>query len=80
MSVTVHTAPGCVACEATTRRLDRDQIAYTAVDVTQDEDAYTRLVADGWTQMPVVTTPIGSWSGFRPDLHHNLAHLREGTA
>ena len=68
MTVTVYTKPACVQCDRTKKMLDRLVILYVTIDVTQDENAYTRLVADGLLSMPVVSADgYEPWSGFRPD-------------
>ena len=75
MSVTVHAAPGCVACEATARRLDRDGIPHGITLLTEESAAFWR--GQGYSAAPIVTSPIGTWAGFRPDL---LTKLKEHTA
>ena len=38
MSITVYSKPACVQCTATTRSLDAKGVAYTVVDLTEDDD------------------------------------------
>lgn len=71
--VTVYTKPACVQCNATYRALDKKGIAYNAVDISIDEEALDRLKALGYQQAPVVDSPVGNWSGFRPDKVEELA-------
>lgn len=71
--VTVYSKPACVQCTATYRALDRNGIAYDTVDVTQDEEALTRIKKLGYQQAPVVITESTHWSGFRPDHIDELA-------
>lgn len=73
--VTVYTKPSCVQCNATYRALDKKGIAYNSVDITQDPEAYERLVALGFQQAPVVTAPTGDWSGFNPGKIDELAEF-----
>ena len=78
VAVVVYTKPSCVQCTQTFRMLDRDDIHYTKVDITQDpaaRDFITRDVNDsglGYLQAPVVYVSAiegdEHWSGFRPDL------------
>ncbi|MEV8149922.1 glutaredoxin family protein [Arthrobacter sp. NPDC080073] len=78
VAVVVYTKPKCVQCNQTFMMLDRDNIAYTKVDITQDataRDFITRDVPDGglgYMQAPVVYVSAiegdEHWSGFRPDL------------
>ncbi|NKE08671.1 MULTISPECIES: glutaredoxin-like protein NrdH [Kocuria] len=67
MSVTVYSKPSCVQCNATYRALKKSDIDYTVIDVTEDQDAYNRVVAMGYQQVPVVVAGEDHWSGFRPD-------------
>lgn len=71
--VTVYTKPACVQCNATYRALDKKGIAYTSLDISADADALERLKALGYQQAPVVTSPVGDWSGFRSDKIDELA-------
>lgn len=71
--VTVYTKPACVQCNATYRALDKKGITYNTVDISVDPDALARLKDLGYQQAPVVTAPIGDWSGFRSDKIEELA-------
>lgn len=77
VKVTVYSKPSCVQCTATKRWLDKNQVEYTEVDVTEDAEAleYTRSL--GYLQAPVtVVERTGGKvhaSGFDPDfLYHYL--------
>lgn len=80
MSVTVYTKPACVQCNATYRALDKNGVAYTSVDISQDADALERVRALGYMQAPVVITEDDHWSGFRPDKISGLAAHAEATS
>lgn len=67
MSVTVYSKPSCVQCTATYRALDRQGVAYTVVDLSQDEAALAKVRDLGYQQVPVVITDADHWAGFRPD-------------
>lgn len=73
MTVTVFTKPRCPQCEATKRRLTRQQIAFETVDLTENPSTLEQLTEAGFRQAPVVITPNASWSGYRPDLIKQLA-------
>lgn len=79
--ITVYSKPSCVQCDQTKRYLDRQHIPYVTVDVTQDEDAYTRLVAAGFSSVPVVDPGDGhdAWAGFRLDHLRALAATHKAT-
>ncbi len=67
MNITVYTQPSCVQCVATYRELDRQGIAYDVVDLSEDEQALSKLQGMGYRQAPVVIAGTEHWSGFRPD-------------
>ncbi|WEV67560.1 glutaredoxin-like protein NrdH [Bifidobacterium sp. ESL0769] len=73
MTVTVFTKPRCPQCEATKRQLTRANIAFEAVDLTENPSTLEQLTQAGFRQAPVVITPDASWSGYRPDLIKQLA-------
>lgn len=67
-AVTVYTKPNCQQCRATFRWLDKREIAYTSVDITQNLGAYEYIKALGHLSAPVVVTSADQdWAGFRPD-------------
>ncbi len=72
MNVTVYTKPNCVQCDATKRLMDKLDIAYSTVDITQDTEAFDKIVSMGFKAAPVVITDDGSWSGFNPDKINGL--------
>lgn len=82
-TLTVHTKPACVQCDATKRDLNRRGVRYDTVDVTRDEDAYNTVVALGYAAVPVVTVTgrdgahLQDWNGYRPDLIAALYPPRE---
>lgn len=66
-AVTVYTKPNCMACRATFRWLDKREIEYTAVDITQDLQAYEYVRSLGHMAAPVVVTSDDQdWAGFDP--------------
>ena len=67
MAITVYTKPACVQCDATKRELDKLEIDYSTVDITEDSEGRDKCIALGYLQAPVVITTDDHWSGFRPD-------------
>lgn len=66
--VVVYSKPGCGACIATKRVLDKAGVEYRSVDVSVDSAAHNMLVERGFSAMPVVAPgeDVGSWfGGFR---------------
>ena len=73
MSVTVYTKPSCVQCDQTKRFLDKVNIPYTTVDITEDQEAFDKVIAMGFKAAPVVITDNDSWAGFNPGKLTKLA-------
>jgi glutaredoxin-like protein NrdH len=76
MTVTVYSKPACVQCEATKRRLDKLDVAYTVKDITEDDKALDHVLKLGYKQVPVVETPTHHWGGYQPDLLAGLVATR----
>jgi glutaredoxin-like protein NrdH len=73
MTVTVYTLPSCVQCDSTKKFLDRNDVEYNVVDMSQDETALELVKALGYQAAPVVIAGDDHWSGFRPDMIAKLA-------
>lgn len=59
--------PDCPGCFATQRKLDQYRIPYIKHDVSVDENARDRVIALGYSGVPVVIRPDGeSWHGYQP--------------
>lgn len=72
-AVTVYSKPDCFQCDLTKKNLDRNEVPYTAVDITADQDAYDYVSGIGYKAAPVVVVNNGSnedthWYGYRPDM------------
>lgn len=67
MSIIVYSKPRCPQCDATCRALDKAEVSYQKVDVTQDAQALEYILGLGYQQAPVVVAGDDHWSGFRPD-------------
>lgn len=83
-TVTVYSKPRCVQCDMTRKQLERLQIGYTTVDVTDNTTALEFITEDlGYSQAPVVVVdqdPQNHWSGFRPDQLKALARANAAFA
>ena len=63
----VYIKPSCVQCDMTKRYLDKNNIPYDTVDITQDEEALEMILGMGFSSAPVVMSDAGNWAGFQPD-------------
>jgi glutaredoxin-like protein NrdH len=70
---TVYTKPACVQCEMTKKLLDKNGVSYTTVDITQDQEAYDKIVSMGFMAAPVVITTDDAWAGFNPEKINAIA-------
>lgn len=52
--ILVYSKPNCKNCKMLKRWLDIKKIDYAEVDITQDEDAYEKLVSTGRTSLPAL--------------------------
>ncbi|MEU4315581.1 glutaredoxin-like protein NrdH [Nocardia sp. NPDC024068] len=71
--ITVYTKPACVQCNATYKALDKAEVEYRVVDISEDAEARDYVMALGYLQAPVVVNGDEHWSGFRPDRIKALA-------
>lgn len=76
--ITVYTKPNCGGCELTKQWLDRNNIPYDTIDVTDHPTAVTTIQSHGYQSLPVVTIDgfSNSWTGYNES---RLAELLEGT-
>lgn len=74
MTVTVYTLPDCIQCDMTKKLLDRSKVAYSTIDISQDDAAKETVASLGYKSAPVVVYDTFHWSGFRPD-KINALHL-----
>jgi glutaredoxin-like protein NrdH len=73
MTVTVYTKNNCVQCEATKRHLDKLDIPYEVINITNDIGALDKLISLGYRSAPVVIAGKQSWAGYVPDKIDKLA-------
>ncbi len=73
--ITVYTKPSCVQCDATKRHLKKLDLEFETVDITENQEAYDKIVAMGFQAAPVVITDNDSWSGYKPDKINGLADI-----
>lgn len=64
---TLYTAPNCPDCAKTKKKMDGMGVIYSEVDLAKNEETLARVKGWGFQQAPVVDSPVGKWSGYRPD-------------
>jgi glutaredoxin-like protein NrdH len=70
--VTVYTKPNCIQCTQTKKALTKKGISYKIIDVTENLEAYNKVVSMGFKSAPVVVTNNEAWAGFQPDKINNI--------
>jgi glutaredoxin-like protein NrdH len=70
---TVYTKPACVQCDQTKKLLDKNGVEYTTIDISEDQEAFDKIVAMGFMSAPVVISGNDSWAGFQPDKINAIA-------
>ena len=73
MTVIVYTKDNCVQCEATKRHLNKIDVAYETVNITNNIGALDKLIALGYRSAPVVVAGNESWAGYIPEKLDKLA-------
>jgi glutaredoxin-like protein NrdH len=73
MTVTVYTKDNCVQCDATKRHLDKIDVAYETINITNNIGALDKLIGLGYRSAPVVVTDDDSWAGYIPEKLDKLA-------
>lgn len=81
MTITLYTQPGCQPCRMTKRQLDKLNLSYQAVDVSENPEAVDTVKGLGYSSLPVITVEVSNqvdhWSGYQP---HKLATLTQAAA
>lgn len=74
MTLTVYTKNNCQACRATKKFLTKNNIEYTEIniDLPENQEHKEYLLDEGWLSLPVIYSPQGLWSGYRPELLEKL--------
>lgn len=65
--IKVYSKPNCMQCKFTEDWLQKHNIIYEKLDVTDQPAALARVKELGYQSLPVVETEMENWSGFRPD-------------
>ena len=71
--IVVYTTPNCVQCGATIRLMDKLEITYDKVDLTQHPEVLEKFKSMGHVSAPIVVTDKKIWSGFRIEKIKSLA-------
>lgn len=81
MTITLYTQPGCQPCRMTKRQLEKLNLSYQDVDVSENPEAVDTVRSLGYSSLPVITVEVSNqvdhWSGYQP---HKLATLTQASA
>lgn len=80
MTITIYTKPNCMQCEQTKKFLDRSNVSYKTVDISQDSEAYSLVTEMGFQSAPVVVTDIDKWAGFKVEKLNQTIEAYKQTA
>jgi glutaredoxin-like protein NrdH len=73
---TLYTQPGCQPCRMSKKLLDKHNIDYVTVDISQDEAGRQAVIDLGYQSLPVLVTDTGNhWNGFAPEKIKALASV-----
>lgn len=75
IDVKVYTTPVCQQCNMTKKLLDKNEIEYEVIDLTEHPEKLEEFKAQGFAAAPIVTAGDKIWSGFRHDKITDLVHL-----
>lgn len=73
MNITLFSKPACQQCTASERKLTKNKVVFSKVNLETEPETLAALKEDGYMQAPIleVTDEAGNrvdiWSGFRPD-------------
>lgn len=67
VEITVYSKPNCTQCTATYHALDKRDLPYRVVNVSENPAGLALIKEMGYSSVPVVVTPKDHWAGFRPD-------------
>ena len=65
--VAVYTNPQCVQCDMTKKFLDKNEIEYKVIDLSQDKESLDMVLGLGFSAAPVVIAGDQKWAGFKLD-------------
>lgn len=67
MNIVVYGKPNCAKCRFTRAILDKMELTYEYIDITQDPDAAHDVRLMGYRVLPVVVANGESWCDLRVD-------------
>ncbi len=75
-TIVYHIGPACVQCNQTKKMMTKLDIDFREVDLREEPELTEKFKAEGLMSAPIVTSAIGTWSGFRLDLIQDLAESK----
>jgi len=67
MKPTLFSKNDCVNCDATKADLDKLEVEYSVVNISENPEYIDQLRALGFRGAPVMVTPKGAWAGYKPE-------------
>lgn len=65
--ITVYGQPGCQPCRLATRQLDKEEVPYEYVDLTENPKKLQHFKDAGIQTTPIIETPSERFSGLQPN-------------
>lgn len=71
--IIIYTKDNCMPCRMTKEQLKRHEVDFIEINLDEHPEKMDECRATGFTSMPVVCSPIGTFCQFRPDKLKELA-------
>lgn len=65
--ITIYGQPDCHPCRLAQRQLDKEQVPYDYVDLTQHPHMRRQFHQQGLLSTPIIETPTERFTGLQPD-------------
>ena len=65
--ITVYGQPGCQPCRLAMRQLDKEEVAYSYVDLTEHPEKLQQFKDAGMQSTPIIETPTERFTGLQPE-------------
>jgi len=65
--ITVYGQPGCQPCRLAMRQLDKEEVPYNYVDLTEHPEKLQQFKEAGVQSTPIIETPTERFTGLQPE-------------